>query len=243
MVTSADSKIKILDGTIVTQKYSGKLKCFTPLGLPSYLFRCITNSYSHISIQSGLRSGSCQSSATFTADGQHIISASEDSNIYVWNHESQDEFSCKHAKSLRSSERFHSINAAIAIPWNGNGPRSPVSLASQILPQGDNNFLCMTEAAKVNSSGPSIFNLNLELSPKSNCRSSATWPEEILPSCSVLRNCLQSTSNSWGQVIVTAGWDGRIRSFQNYGLPIHQWLVWAFGGSVRHHWYLTWPED
>jgi hypothetical protein len=45
MVTSADSKIKILDGTIVTQKYSGKLKCFTPLGLPSYLFRSITNSF------------------------------------------------------------------------------------------------------------------------------------------------------------------------------------------------------
>ncbi|KAK3143957.1 hypothetical protein QOZ80_4AG0307090 [Eleusine coracana subsp. coracana] len=109
MVTSADSKVKILDGTIVTHKYSG------------------------------LRSGSCQSSATFTADGQHIISASEDSNIYVWNHESQDECSWKHAKTIWSSERFHSDNAAIAIPWNGNGPRKPVSSASQILPpQGDN---------------------------------------------------------------------------------------------------------
>ncbi|GJN02030.1 hypothetical protein PR202_ga19343 [Eleusine coracana subsp. coracana] len=185
MVTSADSKVKILDGTIVTHKYSG------------------------------LRSGSCQSSATFTADGQHIISASEDSNIYVWNHESQDECSWKHAKTIWSSERFHSDNAAIAIPWNGNGPRKPVSSASQILPPQGDNF-------EGNSSSPGIFNLNLEFSPKSTCRSSATWPEEILPSCSVLKNCLQSTSNSWGQVIVTAGWDGRIRSFQNYGLPIHQ---------------------
>ncbi|TVU16108.1 hypothetical protein EJB05_39659, partial [Eragrostis curvula] len=201
MVTSADSKIKILDGTIVTQKYSG------------------------------LRSGSCHSFATFTPDGQHIISASEDSNIYVWNHENQDESSWKHAKTIWSSERFHSNNAAIAIPWNGNQPRSPVSLASQILPQGD-NFLCGSEAVKDNSSGCgedssisrfiSSFDALGIFSPKSTCGSSATWPEEILPSYSVLKNCLQSTSNSWGQVIVTAGWDGKIRSFQNYGLSMRQ---------------------
>nr|UNY85648.1 WD40-containting protein [Zea mays] len=217
MVTSADSKVKILEGTAVTQNYSG------------------------------LRTGSCQSLATFTPDGQHIVCASEDSNIYVWNHENQDEASLKHAKTIWSSERFYSNNAAIAIPWNGPRPRNPVSLASQILsPQGD-NFWCMSKAVKCSSSqsedsainsfvsrfAPGIFNLNQEFSSESTCRSSATWPEEILPSRSIraildesqykfLRNCFQSTPNSWGQVIVTAGWDGKIRSFQNYGLPAHQ---------------------
>nr|UNY85673.1 WD40-containting protein [Zea mays] len=217
MVTSADSKIKILEGTTVTQNYSG------------------------------LRTGSCQSLATFTPDGQHIVCASEDSNIYVWNHENQDEASLKHAKTIWSSERFYSNNAAIAIPWNGPKPRNPVSLASQILsPQGD-NLWCMSKAVKCSSSqsedsainsfvsrfAPGIFNLNQEISSESTCRSSATWPEEILPSRSIraildesqykfLRNCFQSTPNSWGQVIVTAGWDGKIRSFQNYGLPAHQ---------------------
>nr|UNY85630.1 WD40-containting protein [Zea mays] len=217
MVTSADSKIKILEGTTVTQNYSG------------------------------LRTGSCQSLATFTPDGQHIVCASEDSNIYVWNHENQDEASLKHAKTIWSSERFYSNNAAIAIPWNGPKPRNPVSLASQILsPQGD-NLWCMSKAVKCSSSqsedsainsfvsrfAPAIFSLNQEFSSESTCRSSATWPEEILPSRSIraildesqykfLRNCFQSTPNSWGQVIVTAGWDGKIRSFQNYGLPAHQ---------------------
>nr|UNY85666.1 WD40-containting protein [Zea mays] len=217
MVTSADSKIKILEGTTVTQNYSG------------------------------LRTGSCQSLATFTPDGQHIVCASEDSNIYVWNHENQDEASLKHAKTIWSSERFYSNNAAIAIPWNGPRPRNPVSLASQILsPQGD-NLWCMSKAVKCSSShsedsainsfvsrfAPGIFSLNQEFSSESTCRSSATWPEEILPSRSIraildesqykfLRNCFQSTPNSWGQVIVTAGWDGKIRSFQNYGLPAHQ---------------------
>nr|UNY85621.1 WD40-containting protein [Zea mays] len=217
MVTSADSKVKILEGTTVTQNYSG------------------------------LRTGSCQSLATFTPDGQHIVCASEDSNIYVWNHENQDETSLKHAKTIWSSERFYSNNAAIAIPWNGPKPRNPVSLASQILsPQGD-NLWCLSKAVKCSSSqsedsainsfvsrfAPGIFNLNQEFSSESTCRSSATWPEEILPSRSIraildesqykfLRNCFQSTPNSWGQVIVTAGWDGKIRSFQNYGLPAHQ---------------------
>nr|UNY85597.1 WD40-containting protein [Zea mays] len=217
MVTSADSKIKILEGTTVTQNYSG------------------------------LRTGSCQSLATFTPDGQHIVCASEDSNIYVWNHENQDEASLKHAKTIWSSERFYSNNAAIAIPWNGPKPRNPVSLASQILsPQGD-NLWCMSKAVKCSSShsedsainsfvsrfAPGVFSLNQEFSSESTCRSSATWPEEILPSRSIraildesqykfLRNCFQSTPNSWGQVIVTAGWDGKIRSFQNYGLPAHQ---------------------
>ncbi|CAN6235955.1 unnamed protein product [Urochloa humidicola] len=217
MVTSADSKVKILDGTIVTRNYSG------------------------------LRSGSCQSLATFTPDGQHIVSASEDSNIYVWNHENQDEASLKHAKTIWSSERFQSNNASIAIPWNGQKPGNPVSLASQILPPQGDNFWCMSKAVKCSSScsedsginnfvsrfAPGILDLSQKFSTESTCRSSATWPEEILPSHSIhaildeaqykfLRNCIQSTSNSWSQVIVTAGWDGKIRSFQNYGLPAHQ---------------------
>ncbi|KAL6882649.1 hypothetical protein ACP4OV_011339 [Aristida adscensionis] len=219
MVTSADSKIKILDGTTVTQNYSG------------------------------LRSGSCQSLATFTPDGQHIISASEDSNIYVWNHENQEDSAWKHAKTIWSSERFHCNNAAIAIPWNGKKTRSPVSLASQISPPHGENLWCMSkpvksdpicsgEASSINNflsrfAAPGIFNLTQEFSIESTCKTSATWPEEILPSGSVraildesqykfIRSCFEGTSNSWGQVIVTAGWDGKIRSFQNYGLPAHQ---------------------
>ncbi|XP_051218587.1 WD repeat-containing protein YMR102C [Lolium perenne] len=207
MVTSADSKIRILDGTNVIQNYSG------------------------------LRSGSCQMSASFTPDGQHIVSASEDSNVYVWNRENQDESVWRQAKTTYSSERFQSNDAAVAIPWIGIKPRSHVSLASQM--QFKYTSSCSGDCSSTNSStprssAPGIFSLNQELFTEPSCKGpAATWPEEMLPSCSIganldesqyklLRNCSQSTSNSWGRVIVTAGWDGRIRSFQNYGLPVHQ---------------------
>lgn len=200
MVTSADSKIRMLDGTNVIQNYSG------------------------------LRSGSCQMSASFTPDGEHIVSASEDSNIYVWNRDNQDDSVWRQAKTTYSSERFLSNNAAIAIPWHGTKPRSHVSLAShiQFKYNSSNSF-------PSRSAAPGIFNLNQELFAEPSCKggAAATWPEEMLPSSSIgasldesqyklLRNCSQSTANSWGRVIVTAGWDGRIRSFQNYGLPVHQ---------------------
>lgn len=251
MVTSADSKIRILDGTNVIQNYSGTPKySFIISALSSHFLGIRMDNFFFIFANlSGLRSGSCQLSATFTPEGQHIISASEDSNVYVWSHENQYECACKQAKTTQTSEHFRSNNAAIAIPWNGTKPRSPVPLSSQILPPQGDTFWSMSKAIKYNSSlcgkdssikkivstpaAPGIFNLNQEFFIESSCKSSATWPEEMLPSTTasvnldesqfkLLRNCFQGTSNSWGQVIVTAGWDGRIRYFQNFGLPVHQ---------------------
>ena len=38
----------------------------------------------------GRRISGSQVTASFTADGKHIVSASEDSNIYIWDYVSQD---------------------------------------------------------------------------------------------------------------------------------------------------------
>lgn len=85
------------------------------------------------------------------------------------------------------------------------------------------------------------FSLSNWFSIDGSCRRSATWPEEQLPSwdsfvpheqnhlhvpnkyqhhCNskVYGNSIQS--ETWGLVIVTAGWDGIIRTFHNYGLPM-----------------------
>lgn len=200
MVTSANSVIRILEGINVVSKYKG------------------------------FRNTGSKISATFTSDGRHIVSASEDSNIYIWNHSNQSHSPSTNLKSIKSFERFASSSTCIAAPWQGF-IKKPTLNASK------NDFLW-----HVDYMGNKI--LHLSLSSKFTLSSkffadffpwgSAIWPEEKLP-FSMVKNfslgksqfkfqrtsCQMKTSHSWGQVIVTAGWDGRIRAFQNFGMPVH----------------------
>ncbi|KAF8089956.1 hypothetical protein N665_0493s0014 [Sinapis alba] len=188
MVASADSQVRIISGRNVVHKYKGS------------------------------RNAGNQISASFTGDGKHIISACDDSSVYVWNCVVNDPeppspgfFSHTKRIKIRSFEKF-SADVSVAIPWCGFSP--------------------------VNSGGsdlsPSLFSLGREYvldSPKG----AATWPEEKLASSfspvkairrshyRFLRSSCRRTAESshlWGLVIVTGGWDGRIRLFHNYGLPV-----------------------
>ncbi|XP_057750017.1 uncharacterized protein LOC130968645 [Arachis stenosperma] len=195
LVASADSHVCILSGVDVIYKFKG------------------------------LKSAG-QMHASFTLDGKHIVSVSEDSNVCVWNYNGHDRNTSK-AKKVWSSECFLSHNAAIAIPWCGM-EQMPGTLLSPSLRDDFNH--------KSFLSSPDCFFLGRgflsELVPKV----SPTWPEEALADpCQTivspkmykseykfLRSACKGMSNShmWGQVIVTAGWDGHIRVYQNYGLPI-----------------------
>ncbi|XP_071688045.1 uncharacterized WD repeat-containing protein C3H5.08c-like [Rutidosis leptorrhynchoides] len=175
MVTCADSHVRILDGPTVIGKFRGQRNAGNPF---------------------------C---ASFTSDGKHIVSASEDSNVYVWNFEGPSSF---RQKTVRSYECF-SAGASVALPWSG------LKVQTNPLP-------------------PCYFSLGRDYFLESGPKGSATWPEEKLPSDMMMTSPLcksrykffksscQSSYNchTWGMVIVTAGWDGRIRSFLNYGLPV-----------------------
>ncbi|KAL6972134.1 hypothetical protein U1Q18_031823 [Sarracenia purpurea var. burkii] len=195
MVTCADSHIRILHGINVVGKYKG------------------------------LRNTRNQHFASFTSDGKHIVSTCEDSNVYMWNCINQKDLSVSQPKIMRSWERF-STNASVAIPWPGlNSGNSENELQNHVLdPPNTLPF-----------SSPACFYLGHELVLESFPKGSATWPEEkllnsrprALPSTlhksqyKFLTTCQKaSTSHAWDLVIVTAGWDGRIRSFLNYGLPM-----------------------
>ncbi|XP_020697861.1 WD repeat-containing protein YMR102C [Dendrobium catenatum] len=209
MVTSAESKIRILDGFDVVSKYKG-----------------FQNSGSQIS-------------ASFTYDGKHIVSASEDSKVYIWNHSNTDHVPSSNLKSSRSSECFDSSHVCIAVPWQGFSSKKPTSDTFELTSSHESN-------KRYPSLVDSLGNKILYLSPSSNVilspeffadvlrRGSATWPEEKFPSSLskmsssgkshfkfLKSSCPKNISHAWGQVIVTAGWDGRIRSFQNYGLPVY----------------------
>ncbi|XP_015971785.1 uncharacterized protein LOC107495193 isoform X1 [Arachis duranensis] len=191
MVTCADSKVRILDGLNVVSKYEG-------LGAAG------------------------QMSASVTSDGKHILSACEDSNVYLWN-VSDNESSSTKAKKIKSCERFFS-NASVAVPWCGFESARQLDFFAKGSPQA----MCLNPAAS--------FSLSRDISSESLPKGSATWPEEKLPISSpkakissmhksaykFLKSSCKCTSNchAWGLVILTAGWDGRIKSFHNYGLPV-----------------------
>ncbi|CAA0409554.1 unnamed protein product [Arabidopsis thaliana] len=176
LVVSADSKVRILQGNNVVRKYKGVCK-----------MRSLT-------------------SASLTSDGKHIVSACEDSNVYIWSNDEESE-----TKKIRSFERF-SANASVAATWCGFSDHNTT------LP----------------FSSPSCLSHNEGFVPGSISKGSATWPEENLPANPLSTSAMNashykflkssyqraSSSLSWGMVIVTGGWDGQIRTFQNYGLPV-----------------------
>ncbi|XP_022875310.1 WD repeat-containing protein 44-like [Olea europaea var. sylvestris] len=189
LVTCADSQIRILSGMNVIGRYKG------------------------------LGGAGNQISASFTSSGKHIISLAEDSNVYIWNYNQE---SCSASQPIRSFECFSS-DASVAIPWSG-------------LKIG--NLEDRFKSSKLEESLTKLsthFSLGQDFILDSSPKGSATWPEEKLPTSSLRTGLYQmcksqyklfktscqssSTSHAWGLVIVTAGRDGRIRSFYNYGLP------------------------
>ncbi|CAI8598536.1 unnamed protein product [Vicia faba] len=199
MVTCADSQVRILDGLNVICKYKS------------------------------LNTGSPMC-ASFTSDGKHILSACEDSNVYLWNID-QDESNATKYKKIRSCERFFS-NASVAVPWHGLKPQVTENEQLNVLDKKSSQV-----SLQLHSTPPTSFSLGQEFFLESFPKGSATWPEEKLPVSSskakktsfmhnseykFLKSSCKSSNraHAWGMVIVTAGWDGRIKSFQNYGLPV-----------------------
>ncbi|XP_022723258.1 WD repeat-containing protein 44-like [Durio zibethinus] len=197
MVTCADSQVRILQGLNVICKYRGA------------------------------HTNGNQTFTSLTADGKHFVSACEDANVYIWNCVDMDEPTLSQAKDIRSCERF-SANASIAIPWCGlKYGNAETRRQFEVLNENLHNNLPFSSP---------YFSLNHEYFLESFPKGSATWPEEtLLPSSPLsvsssmhksqykfMKTSCQSTVNShaWGLVIVTAGLDGRIRSFLNYGLPV-----------------------
>jgi hypothetical protein len=175
-------------------------------------------------------------SASFTSKGRHIISVGEDCRVYVWNYDGLCTPWSKHTKSVRSCEYFFSEGVSVAVPWSGPGTElrglSSRSLRSYVQTEGDASWMRDSDR----------FSLGSWFFMDGRCRwGSATWPEEKLPTWDVpvledeyqnqqtedlhQQHCVNtndqiSLPDAWGLVIVTAGWDGKIKTFHNYGLPI-----------------------
>ncbi|KAL9247429.1 hypothetical protein vseg_020861 [Gypsophila vaccaria] len=90
LVTSADSRIRIYDGSDVIQKFRG------------------------------FRNTSSQIAASFSPDGKYVICGSEDSNVYVWKREEPKNGKTKTTIDTKSYENFQCKDVSLAIPWPGS---------------------------------------------------------------------------------------------------------------------------
>lgn len=201
IVSSADSQVRVLCGINVVGKFKGN------------------------------RSSGSQKSASFTADGKHIVSAGDDSNIYIWNHVSSDKLDAK-PKSNSSFETFSSQDASVAVPWCGIKtiaaafPSPRLTNTTDVLPR-----------SRIDSPRIPSLSINRSHLLDSLLKSPQTWPAEKLPDSTqvcvspsmrkseyrFLRSAYRNTflaPHTWGLVIVSAGLDGRIRTYINYGLPV-----------------------
>ena len=71
-------------------------------------------------IKAGFRNANSQIAASFSPDGRYIISASEDSHVYVWKHEEPRNMSSGKGRNVlvtQSYEYFHCKDVSIAVPW------------------------------------------------------------------------------------------------------------------------------
>ncbi|KAG5020488.1 hypothetical protein AAZX31_06G229600 [Glycine max] len=220
LITSSDSRIRLVDGIELVHKFKG------------------------------FRNANSQISACLTANGKYVVSASEDSHVYIWKNEADCRPSRSKGVTVTSTyEHFHCKDVSVAIPWSGmddtwemhdsyfaeepelddDGDEDEVSSANHPPTPVEENL--GSEGSQF-ASGCNNSPLHGTIASATDSyfldRISATWPEEKLlttrdrsPRVSVdLSNGVNQNMSAWGMVIVTASLQGEIKIFQNFGLPL-----------------------
>lgn len=210
----------------------------------------------------GFRNTSSQIAASFSQDGKYVISASEDSQVYVWRREEVGVTKGKNLATTRSHEHFPSKDVSVAIPWPGRIKGDPPLIQVHSKKQSKQPVAASQEdgVAEGSTKGqlPPIPKKNSTLERVGSCQeeestssldpgigrsdsfssSSSSISYGDSPSISSSTNSMSSWSSSWswfdgnshgshtaeaaawGLVIVTAGVDGEIRAYQNFGVPL-----------------------
>lgn len=243
LITSADSRIRIFDGSDIIHKFRG------------------------------FRNTSSQIAASFSVDGKYVICASEDSQVFVWKREELKNAGTGKSKGLittRSHEHFQCKDVSVAVLWPGcikgeppplpvqskrNSKRSaPPSTCGSPTPEDNfaaskrqlpplpkkNNHPNMIEKAstypegeldqvsRVESGiGESFSSASASIrygdspSISSSGPGSSSWSSSWSFFDGGNSNGIQTVhATAWGLVIVTAGVGGEIKAYQNFGLPL-----------------------
>ncbi|CAM8891199.1 unnamed protein product [Rhodiola kirilowii] len=212
IVTSADSRVRVIDGVDLVHKFKG------------------------------FRNTNSQISASITMNGKYIVAASEDSNVYMWRHEADSRpRRSKTVTVTQAYENFHCQDVSVAIPWPGsddswcfNDVQDQNELNAQIdkvrfahnLPTALNRRT--DDEPTTSSSGHTGKTFGLTSSSPRHRISEAVNDVKLtspVPSRSPrlgrdLYNAMFQEYSAWGMVIITGNMRGELRTFQNFGLPV-----------------------
>ncbi|KAG4109615.1 hypothetical protein ERO13_1Z049512v2 [Gossypium hirsutum] len=161
LVTSADSRIRVVDSSDLIHKFKG------------------------------FRNTNSQISASVTANGKYVVCASEDSYVYVWKHEAGSRPSRNKGVTVTQSyEHFHCKDVSVAIPWPGTWGLRDIQLDDNIDEVSTANHPPTPveeysgNEGSLSASGYTNSPLHGTISSATNRyffdRISATWPEEKL---------------------------------------------------------------
>lgn len=173
-----------------------------------------------------------------STNAKYVISASEDSHVYVWRHDADSWPSSGRGVVTvsKSYEHFYCQDVTAAVPWPvtsiGGNLRTPsrkkngfngVSVAgSEVLSEDrDHENSPISTSSVITDPQDTIAN-------SFGDGFSTSWPKGNFLMRNDQSNCpnggdspLQVQSKSaWRMVIVTAGRGGEIRIFQNFGFPV-----------------------
>lgn len=178
---------------------------------------------------SGFQNTSSQISACSAANGRYIISASENSRVYIWKYSDDSKPSPKKniVSVTNTHENFQCERVTVAVAWPCAGARMTFRANSR----NQDSLDCVSGNGHILGSEPAKENRTPAVQDQSNnlCNNGATWPEEFMTNTkqSPKANSMTHPGDvdqapsppAWGLVIVTAGHDGQIRTYQNFGFP------------------------
>ncbi|OVA13209.1 WD40 repeat [Macleaya cordata] len=204
IITSADSRIRVIDGVDLVHKFKG------------------------------FRNTSSQISASLTANGKYVVCASGDSNVYMWKHEADSRPSRSRSVTVTHSyEHFHCQDVSVAIPWPGfcGTEGIPDSYSGELnVLVGKHSPLHLEETNRNDESSPAINRctsspLPSTISSSNNSyffdRFSVTWPEEKLIPATRNRSPHGSVDfSNWVKQVRSSAW-GMENGYQNFPDRLH----------------------
>lgn len=126
LVTSADSRIRVIDGAKLVHKFKG------------------------------FRNTSSQMTACLTSNGKFVICASEDSYVHVWRYDTESRHARSNGAvtSAQSHEHFHCQDVTVAVPWSASSGMERMLPGSQNIEQGRQNGIPKSNSDRISATWP-----------------------------------------------------------------------------------------